>query len=212
MRKLKAFNMVEIMIVVCLLATTVLLCLPVIFNNTKEARIISGWKKSYAEMHSNFEVFNISDSEVIDTICKSGIENKEKEIFKVISPYLNVDPSKNPAHLKSYHYKFKNGSQVPMQSMVFTKFFSYQENDNIVGFKWLDCECDEKVPCATVLFDLNGTKAPNRIGNDIFGIYIFKNRIEAFGSEFTNQELKQECTKNSNGMSCSEYYLRGGKF
>ncbi len=212
MRKLKAFNMVEIMIVICLLATTVILCLPVIFNNTKEARIISGWKKSFSEMHSNFEVFNVTDAQNIETICKSDLPDKEHEIFKVIGPYLNVDITKDTHSLKHYHYKFKNGSHIPMQSMVFTKFFSYQENGNIVGFKWIDCECSNTVPCATVLFDLNGLKAPNRIGSDIFGIYLYKNRIEAFGAEFDNDELKHECTKNSNGMSCSEYYLRGGKF
>ena len=212
MRKLKAFNMVEIMIVICLLATTVILCLPVIFNNTKEARIVSNWKKSFAEMKSNFEVFNITDAEVIDGICKSNAADKEIEIFKVISPYLNVDTTKDTHRLKHYHYKFKNGSQIPMQSMVFTKLFAYQENGNVVGFKWIDCECSDTIPCATVLLDLNGTKAPNRIGADIFGLYLYKDKIEAFGSDFNNDELKQECNQNSSGMSCSEYYLRGGKF
>lgn len=69
-----------------------------------------------------------------------------------------------------------------------------------------------KVPCATVLFDMNGVEKPNRIGKDIFGIYIYKNRIEAFGAEFTNDSLERSCSSHSNGMSCSEYYLRGGKF
>ena len=208
----KAFNMVEIAIVICLLLTTVILCLPVIFNNSKEAKIISGWKKSYAEMQSNFEVFNVSDAEKIDTICKSSVEEKEKELFMIISPYLNADLDKSPAGLKSYHYRFKNGSQVPMQSIAFTRFFSYQENGNIVGFKWLDCECTEKTPCASALFDMNGTQKPNRIGRDIFGIFLYKNRIEAFGAELNNIELERECSNHSNGMSCSEYYLRGGKF
>ena len=37
-------------------------------------------------MHSNFEVFNVSDAEVIDTICKSGIEDKEKRNFQGNQP------------------------------------------------------------------------------------------------------------------------------
>lgn len=212
MRHLKAFNMVEIVIVVSLLLTTVILCLPVIFNNSKEAKIISGWKRIYSEMHSNFEVYNVSDLNTVDKICRSNILHQEPEIFKVISPYLNVDLSKDPNTLKSYHYRFKNGAQVPMQSQFFTKFFAYQENGNIVGFKWLTCECSETVPCAAVLFDMNGVKKPNRIGKDVFGIYIYKNRIEAYGSEFSNDELQRECNAHSNGLSCSEYYLRGGKF
>lgn len=212
MKKRNAFNMVEIMIVVCLLLTTVILCLPTIFNNSKQARIISGWKRFYGEMQSNFEVFNVSDKLTVQQICSSNFEEKEPEIFKVISPYLNVDLSKNPNTLKTYNYKFKNGAQVPMQSLVFTKFFSYQENENIVGFKWLNCNCTETKPCATVLFDMNGAKKPNRIGKDIFGVYIYKDRLEAFGADMTNSELERDCNGHTNGMSCSEYYLRGGKF
>ena len=59
---------------------------------------------------------------------------------------------------------------------------------------------------------MNGTQKPNRIGRDIFGIFLYKNRIEAFGAELNNIELERECSNHSNGMSCSEYYLRGGKF
>lgn len=211
-KKLKAFNMVEIMIVVCLLITTVILCLPTIFNNSREAKIISAWKRLYTETETNFEVFNISDAERIDIVCASGIDEKEKEIFKIISPYLNIDMSQNTKNLKGYHYRFRNGAQVPMQSPVFTRFFSYQENGNIVGFRWISCNCDEKIPCASVLFDMNGEKKPNRIGNDIFGFYIYKNRIEAFGAELSNEKLERECSVNKNGLNCSEYYLRGGKF
>lgn len=212
MKKLRAFNMVEIMIVVCLLATTVMLCLPIIFNNSKEAKIISGWKRIYAEMESNFEVFSVSDAEVIETICKSNISQKEPEIFKVMSPYLNVDLSKNPKALKSYRYKFKNGAHISGQSVVFTRHFSYQENGNVVGFRWLDCACTDKKPCAAVIFDMNGVSKPNRIGDDVFALYIYRNRIEAFGAEYTNEELKKSCIRHSNGLNCSEYYLRGGKF
>ena len=212
-KKLKAFNMVEIMIVVCLLVTTVILCLPVIFNNSKEARIIAGWKRLYSEAETNFEVFNVSDAELIRSICQSNVENKEQEIYKILSPYLNIDLSQNTESLKHYHYRFKNGSQVPMQSNVFTRLFSYQENGNVVGFKWNTCNCTSTRPCATVLFDMNGVKAPNRIGRDIFGIYLFKDRIAAFGSEETDSDkLERDCNGLKSGLSCSEYYLRGGKF
>lgn len=213
MKARKAFNMVEIMIVVCLLLTTVVLCIPTIFNNSKQARIISGWKRLYGEMQSNFEVFNVGDANTVDKICASNVEAKDVEIFKVISPYMNVDLSKNTADLKSYNYKFKNGAQIPMQSMFFTRFFSYQENGNIVGFKWMTCHCTKERPCATVLFDMNGVEKPNRMGQDIFGVFIYKDRLEAFGAEIKdNDELERDCAGHTNGTSCSEYYLRGGKF
>ena len=213
MKKTKAFSMVELTIVAFLLATTIVLCIPAISNNTKEAKIISAWKRNYAELQSNFEVFNISDKENIEGVCKDETNNdKEEKIFKIIGPYLNVDITKDTNSLKYYHYKFQNGGQISMQSTMFTKRFAYQENDNIVGFKWLDCTCSEHVPCAVSVFDMNGTKAPNRLGEDVFGIYIFKNRIEAFGADYTTEDIEKNCNGQSTGMSCSEYYLRGGKF
>ena len=99
-----------------------------------------------------------------------------------------------------------------MQSLAFTRLFAYQENGDIVGFKWIDCNCSATKPCATVLFDMNGIEKPNRIGKDIFGIYLYRNQIEAFGSKLSNRELERDCNSHSSGMNCSEYFLRGGKF
>jgi hypothetical protein len=165
-------------------------------------------------MQSNFEVFAISDRTNIENVCttNTNITERDNEIFKIIGPYLNVDTSKNVQTLKNYHYKFKNGSHVPMQSPFFTKLYAYQENENIVIFKWLTCQCDEKTPCATVFFDMNGKQKPNNIGKDIFGLYLYKNRIETFGAKLSNEELTKSCNSHSNGLNCSEYYLRGGKF
>ena len=208
----KAFNMVEISIVILLLVITILVCIPGIVNNTKEAKVISGWKKTFTEIDSNFELFSINDYETVETICRNNDSSAEVEVFKVLGPYLNVDTSNKPADLKSYRYKFLNGAQIPKNSKYFTRLFAYQENGNIVAFKLLSCQCTDDEPCAVALMDLNGKKHPNRIGKDIFGINIYKHKVEAFGSELSNAELVAECKRNHNGTACSEYYLRGGKF
>lgn len=208
----KAFNMVEISIVMLLLVITILVCIPAIVNNTKEAKIISGWKKTFTEVDSNFEMFSINDYKTVEEICQSNIEEKETEIFKVLGPYLNVDTSIKPDNLKNYKYKFLNGAQIPKNSKYFTRRFAYQENGNIIAFKLLSCYCTDDEPCAVALMDLNGKKHPNRMGKDVFGINIYKHKVEAFGAEFTNTELAAACRKNNNGVACSEYYLRGGKF
>lgn len=212
MRK-TAFNMVEIAIVVCLLLTTIVACLPAIFNNTRQAKIVSRWKALFAETKSNFEIFGLNDIESVKKVCSAAMLEEEDEVFKIISPYLNVDTGKDASNLKSYTYKFSNGAQIPMESVYFTRKFAYQDNGNIVGFKWNSCECDDKTACAMALFDMNGKKGPNRIGEDIFGINIYKTGIKAFGSEFSNEELEKDCIKgNGSGASCAEFYLRGGKF
>ena len=81
--KKNAFTMVEIAVVVSLLMTTVLLCLPFVFNNTKQARLISGWKNVYSELQPNFEIFEIADYNAVKRVCSSNIENMEDNIFKI---------------------------------------------------------------------------------------------------------------------------------
>ena len=212
MRK-NAFTMVEIAIVVALLMTTILICLPFVFSNTKQARLILGWKNLYAELRPNFEIYEISDYNAVKRICSTDIENMEDGIFKILAPYLNLDASAVNRPVKNYNYRYSNGAQIPFESKYFTRSFYERENGDIIGFKWLNCNCDEIKPCATVVFDMNGKRPPNRLGQDVFGMHIYNGNIKAFGSELENAELERECVKGrGSGAACSEFYLRGGKF
>ena len=58
--------------------------------------------------------------------------------------------------------------------------------------------------------DINGKKKPNKIGEDIFFISIYKDKIAPFGSTRKHAELKKNCSPLGSGMYCSEYYLRSG--
>ncbi len=209
----RAFNIVEISIVVCLLITTIALCLPAIFNNTKGAKIISGWKSAYNDAKSNFEIFNMNEQAAIEYLCTNDNSHLENSIFEIVAPYLNADLTDGKDNLKDYSFKFFNGAQIPAKSKYSVRKFAYQENGNIVGLKWISCKCTDTEPCATIVFDVNGKAPPNRLGKDVFGLFIYKNSIEAFGYELSNDELENECSeKSGTGANCSEYYLRGGKF
>ena len=60
--------------------------------------------------------------------------------------------------------------------------------------------------------DINGVETPNRIGQDVFFINIYKDRISALGSNKDYAKLKSNCSPIGNGLYCSEYYLLGGRF
>lgn len=211
MRK-RGFNLVEIVIVIVMIVTTVLLCLPAMFNNTKQARLISVWKGIFFETKSNFEIFALNERKKIDGICYGNMPDKKELIYGIIKPYLNLTKPYDAKILKGYTYKYYNGKQIMPNSIYYAQDYGLQENGTIVGFRWLGCECSESTPCATAIFDVNGTKKPNLLGQDVFGIYIFKNGIEAFGYDLSNDEIEKSCNlKKGNGASCSEYYLRGGR-
>jgi len=216
MKTKSGFNLVEITIVVGLLFTTILLCLPAIFNNTKEAKIISSWKAVYDEVKSNFEIFNINEQNGINLLCSGNKDNIKDAMFEIVAPYLDVNLHEGQGNLNDYSFKFYNGARIPAKSRYFVQKFAYQENGNIAGFNWLNCNCTETEPCATIILDVNGKKPPNRLGKDVFGMFLYKNSIEAFGHDASNDELEKDCNpkkgKSGNGANCSEYYLRGGKF
>ena len=60
--------------------------------------------------------------------------------------------------------------------------------------------------------DINGKKKPNRIGQDIFFISIFREHIEPLGNDRPYSALKTNCSPIGSGVYCSEYYILGGKF
>ena len=63
-----------------------------------------------------------------------------------------------------------------------------------------------------MMFDMNGKIPPNIWGKDIFGARIFDDKVEAFGTNLTLQELQDDCSKTGTGVNCSYYYLIGGDF
>ena len=72
--------MFELTIVAFLFATTIVICIPMITNDTQEAKIVSSWKKNFAELQSNFEVFNVTDKDNIEKICELNEKNKDEKI------------------------------------------------------------------------------------------------------------------------------------
>ena len=64
-----------------------------------------------------------------------------------------------------------------------------------------------------MMFDINGILPPNRWGKDIYGVSIFDGgRIEPFGYDEDMEDLREDCSKQGSGVSCSYYYKIGGGF
>ena len=62
------------------------------------------------------------------------------------------------------------------------------------------------------MIDTNGEEAPNVWGKDIFGLNIYKTKIEPFGKEMSSSEVDADCSKKGRGVYCSYKYLIGAQF
>ena len=91
--------------------------------------------------------------------------------------------------------------------------FVIANNGVILGFNKNDSEtADEKAPLYYVFVDINGKEKPNRIGQDIFFMSIYKDSVTALGNGKNHARLKADCSPIGRGVYCSEYYLLGGSF
>lgn len=212
MRK-NAFSIVELMIVVFLLVGIASILVPMNLSNLKQAERVSLWKNTYEEIKYSIDVMKAKRPELSELIA-SGKAGDTIEAFDIVKPYLNIkdDDSYNDK-LKNYHYKFLNGQKVKKKSDFYTDDFVILESGVIMGFKVNnDVVNSNNSHRAIMLFDVNGFDRPNRIGKDVFGLYLYSDRIEPFGEGYSDLALKTNCSPLGTGVLCSKYYLIGGAF
>ena len=106
-----------------------------------------------------------------------------------------------------------NGARVKKTSRYYFDEFVRTNNGVILGFNKNDSEtASEKSPLYYMFVDINAEEKPNKLGQDIFFMSVYKDKVTALGSGKTHARLKADCSPIGRGVYCSEYYLLGGSF
>ena len=104
---------------------------------------------------------------------------------------------------------------MPSQEHTFSEIYTTDSNATL-AFKWYDSPKIEqhtnKLILGILMYDVNGKIGPNVWGKDIFGMNIYKDKLEPFGTSVSNDEVEFDCSRQGTGMYCSTYYLNGGSF
>lgn len=213
MRKKVAFTLVEVLLVLGLILLTASVLIPNLIEDNKKLDIISKWKNSYRNIEYIFTAIKTQMSETDIVAFKKASSAKEKEdlFIELMTPYFRLT---DPVEKGSYKLTYLNGTLVKEKEDYFISNLYNTNNGNIVGLKWLNTpeNLSDKIPIAILLYDLNGAYAPNRWGQDVFAINIFRNRIEPLGKIEDESLLKKDCSKNGTGVTCSYYYhIYGGQ-
>lgn len=202
--KKNGFTIIEIITTIFILAVASMVLIHFIAKDTRtQANNIDKWVTFYKEVNTQYKVYRLQNPEV------KIFAYPEDKIFKSFAPYLNLQ---NNSQVINYRYRYLNGKRISDEQKL--DRLAYRQDGSIVGFKVLNQGCDANTPCATLLFDVNGPNKPNKIGFDIFGLEFYKNEIHPWGY-FDYNELtsyKTDCSKQGSGVTCSHYYLIGGKF
>lgn len=207
--KKNGFTIIEVTVVFLLILGVTFLVLPKSLDNTRQAKLISKWTQTYSEIEYMFSAIKAQqDGTIIQKGSGLKKESEKSVLLDIIKPYLRIT-SKVDSNYKPHSMDKK---EITPKSMYYFDTFYQTSLNEILGLKWIDRECGTNKICAIMSFDINGSTPPNTWGYDIFGINIFENKIEPIGREMLPDVLKFDCSKRGSGVSCSYYYLIGGRF
>lgn len=207
----KGFTIIEVIAVFLLMLGVTFLILPVVLDNTKQARFISEWTETYSEMEYIASVIKAQD----DVQLKKKFEKAKNNlvigelVLNTLKPYLRI---KTGVALSDYHQRYMNKEKVEEGTKYYFDSFYFTEEKQIVGLKWLNKNCKKEIVCGMLTFDINGITPPNTWGKDIFGVNILEKGIEPIGKNVDSEILKKDCSRNGSGAYCSYFYLIGGDF
>lgn len=207
----KGFTIIEVVAVFLLILGVTFFILPLSLETTKQAKFISQWTEKYSELEYMFSVIKAQkDSEIKKSLDKAqNNDDRSKAVLETIKPYLRITSEVQDPKYKQYYMDRKEVKDPDMY--YFNKFYQASSGETI-GLKWIDGDCTGDRICAIMAFDVNGTKAPNTWGYDVFGINLLLKGIEPIGKDIDPDVLKHDCSRSGYGVYCSYYYLIGGKF
>ena len=212
--KKSAFTLVEIGIVFSLILIVSALVIPHVVDDSKKVQDISKWRHTYDDVVYAFQSMFINNSESYQNQIYEKIYNAKSSqeiediVFDEFRPYLRVE---SKFESKKYKPRYLNFERVKEgQYYYFDKLYNTQ-NDTIVGIKWLG-ELYDKSSLLALMFDLNGEAGPNMWGKDIFGVNVYKDKLEPFGKNLPSYEIAADCSKKGRGVYCSYSYLTDAQF
>lgn len=212
----KGFTIAEVLITLGIIGIVATLTIPDLLKQTNEAEYKSMWKKEYAALSQVFGSIisenggtfeGISphidwgpDSNTILTFFADKM-SVQKYCDEINSTTFNCwhPPSGKDAdavHLKTGTKEVFYGVGYPAMilndgSLIYLYGGSFQAYDSSKSY-------------GRIAVDVNGKKSPNVVGKDIFGVYIFKNKLVPFGSADMS-EYQNTC--DTTGFGCSAEYL-----
>lgn len=204
----KRFWKLEYSITLIALFAFVLLLVPTSLQSTVQAKFITRWKDCFNRISYMKDVIsNQAESDILKSFKHAKTEeDREHLIINLVKPYFRLNEEKFPKH---YHPKYMNKKRVKKADFYHFDDIYYTDNKIIVGIKDVD---EIATPMFMMMFDINGMLPPNTWGKDIFGAKIYENKIEAFGEDLSIDEMREDCSPEGTGLSCSYYYKIGGNF
>lgn len=209
----KAFTLTEMLMAMMILGTIAALLTPVLVVAPSQQVFKKEYKKIYEEVDAATMILVRLHGYSLNGACgvMENPHNCLRDMYRETYPsYLKScddgttfgscwSKASEYYRMDRQHLGFPNTSGFVTPDGAFLYFISYQPY------------CSTKInwangiePCGIIMIDVNGFGMPNKVGRDIYSVWLLKDRLLPFGSEIDG--FKDDFTKTGWGYSMKNLY------
>ncbi|MDD3149590.1 MAG: prepilin-type N-terminal cleavage/methylation domain-containing protein [Candidatus Gastranaerophilales bacterium] len=221
MKKKLGFTLAETLIVIAIIGIIASIVTPMLFGTTNDAELKAAWKKSYSDLAQVTQLIAIDNGGTL-----AGAFQNSEDIGNAYSSKLNF--IKKCSAIASYggsgggasvdgcwhlngEYNFLNGNT---DSNVSGAGFILN-NGNLIALTFQDSSCSytsgDYTRCGLIAVDVNGFKAPNTYGKDIFKVSLVSNALIPYGARGVTDPdttcIEGSTATTNSGYGCAAKYL-----
>lgn len=188
------FTLAEVLLTLLIIGVVSSLVIPSLIQDTQDQENKVAWKKMYGEIAAATQKIMLDNAGTMKEILYGGLHtNARNKYLEYLSGSHKCTSYTTDCGSDFCNYFTSvgayNSSYSPDNSLIGTcsgsggafailnngTFFTITSASN--GGNATTCD----PYCAKITLDINGFKGPNRWGKDIFGLFVFENRIKPFG-------------------------------
>lgn len=215
------FTLAEVLITLGIIGVVAAMTMPSIIQNQRDKETVSRLKKVYSTLsqaalfaqneHGDFDTWNVIDSNQASTQENFA---KFEPYFKIVRKCDNKSGcwAKNTKSLSGQTAQWSGDGRMGVNYINFTLAdgmnISYDHCNS--KYAYFGLPDDVMLPFALFFVDVNGDKAPNTLGKDVFVFALDKKRLIPSGIGNNAQNCSKTINNNTSGYGCTHKVLQEG--
>jgi len=221
MKDKKGFTLAEVLITLAIIGVVAAITIPSIKLNADRNATVEKIKKHYNSFSSalNLAIAEHGALEAWDYTTERNGEDADRIFKTYFAPHLQIIKycGTQKGCWADTVYKYGNGDNYDNLDTINERTKGILSDGTLFSFRTGTCFADppnsSKNDCGAFYIDVNGFKAPNRFGHDVFEFWIFDDGILEFPysgkkAYYTDENLESNCL--GRGWGCSAKIARDG--
>ncbi len=220
LNKTKAFTLAEVLITLGIIGIVAAMTMPTLIAKHKTKETVSKLKKAYSTLSQAY-LFAKNEHGTPDYWIEGEPSTWESSssLVSKLKPYLNIvkDCGNQPGCFWNGKYRLLNGNDwhnIDETSAKGSKYRFMLNDGSSYAIEVYSTSCDKNYgsyplneTCAQLQVDINGFKAPNTAGKDLFWFYLTKQGFVAAGIVGDENAPFTKCSTSTSGAGCTAWVI-----